>query len=230
MRILAIETSELFGSVAALEGDAVAAAADLDPTMRSAQSLAPGIVALLDAVGWQPAQIEMVAVGVGPGSFTGLRVGVATAKLLAYSVGAAVMGVNTLEAIALQAEVYAEELWTVLDAQRNQVFAGLFARGSDDAWQWQRQTQLLDQGAWLAQLSPGQGVSGPALKKLAAQLPAGVVPADRALWEQKATVIGQLAWRQYESGRRDDVFSLLPEYFRPSAAEEKLAGAENAQK
>jgi tRNA A37 threonylcarbamoyladenosine modification protein TsaB len=138
-----------------------------------------------------------------------------------------------LEVIAAQAPASAEvtELWAVLDAQRQQVFAGRFRRDSAGLWQWhdQRsphdQTLLLDHAAWLAQLSAasknGLAVSGPALDKLASQLPSGVVLVDRALWPPKATTVGRLAWRQYQSGRRDDVFTLVPQYFRPSAAEEK---------
>jgi tRNA threonylcarbamoyladenosine biosynthesis protein TsaB len=228
MRILAIETTDLAGSVAALDADSLMAAHDLDPQWRSAQSLAPGIVALLQSVGWQPKDVQLVAVATGPGSFTGLRVGVTTAKLFAYAAGAAVLGVNTLEAIAAQAPAGTPELWAVLDAQREQVFAGRFRRDPVGVWQWcddqtlrQGQTLLLDNAAWLAQLSAGQAVSGPALHKLAPQLPSGVVLVDTVLWSPKAVAVGRLAWQQYQSGQRDDVFTLLPQYFRPSAAEEK---------
>ena len=70
----------------------------LDHTQRSAQSLAPAIEALLTQVGWLPRDVQLVAVSVGPGSFTGLRVGVTTAKVFAYAVGAEVLGIDTLEA------------------------------------------------------------------------------------------------------------------------------------
>ena len=59
----------------------------LDPTRRSAQTLAPAIATLLDAVEWRPADVELVAVATGPGSFTGLRIGVTTAKAFAYAAG-----------------------------------------------------------------------------------------------------------------------------------------------
>src|SRR5271163_2151267 len=96
-RILALETSELTGSVAAAADGNVLAELQLDPQQRSAQSLAPAIRALLAQVGWQPADIDLLAVTIGPGSFTGLRVGVATAKVFAYACGAEVLGISTLE-------------------------------------------------------------------------------------------------------------------------------------
>jgi tRNA threonylcarbamoyladenosine biosynthesis protein TsaB len=224
MRILAVETTGLAGSVAALDGKQVLAAFDLDESMRSAQSLAPGIVSVLDAASWRSGDVELVAVATGPGSFTGLRVGVATAKMFAYAVGASVLGVNTLEAIAAQAVVESSTLWTVLDAQREQVFAGKFVRESAGIWQWRQPTQLLDNSDWLAQLESGQAVSGPGLEKIADRLPHNVIVVDRRLWQPKAQAVGQLAWRAYQSGRRDDLFSLLPQYFRISAAEEKRSG------
>src|SRR6185369_14233589 len=103
-RIIAIETSGRHGSVAALGGDADAAPPIgqivLTAEQRTAQALAPSLKQLLAAVGWSPKDVEMVAVAIGPGSFTGLRIGVTTAKAFAYAVGAEVIGVNTLCALA----------------------------------------------------------------------------------------------------------------------------------
>jgi len=222
MRILAIETTDLAGSVAALERDRLLAQCDLDSSMRSARTLAAGIAALIGKVGWQPRDAELVGVATGPGSFTGLRVGVTTAKLFAYAVGAQVMGINTLEAIAHQSPDDARQIWAVLDAQREQVFSAQFSR-TEDGWHWIVQTSLLDNAAWLARLSAGDAVTGPGLAKVSARLPLGIAQADRTLWSPKAATIGKLAWRQFQSGRRDELKSLVPHYFRPSAAEEKRA-------
>lgn len=224
MRILAIETTDIAGSIAALDMGRILTAHDLDPRLRSAQTLAPAIVTLLEKAGWRPGDVELVAVATGPGSFTGLRVGVATAKLFAYAVGAEVLGVNSLEVVAAQQTAAAEgaALWAVLDAQRNQVFAGRFNRDGA-GWQWQGETTLLDNSAWIAGLLPGQIVCGPVLEKLAGKLPEGITVANRAQWSPKAATVGQLAWKHYQAGRRDDVFGLMPQYFRASAAEEKRA-------
>jgi tRNA threonylcarbamoyladenosine biosynthesis protein TsaB len=220
MRILAIETTDLAGSVAALESNRLLAHFDLDSSRRSAQTLAGGIATLLGKVGWQTRDVELVGVATGPGSFTGLRVGITTAKMYAYAVGAEVMGVNTLEAIAYQAPDDLRKIWAVLDAQREQIFAAQFSRTEDG---WVGQTSLLDNAGWLVRLAASDAVTGPGLGKLSAQVPHGITQIDRALWSPKAATVGRLAWRQYQSGRRDELRSLVPNYFRLSAAEEKRA-------
>ena len=99
---------------------------------RTAQALAPAIAAIAAAADWSPRSVDLVAVAVGPGSFTGLRIGVTTAKTFAYAVGAEVIGVNTLVALAAQAPPSAAPLWTILDAQRQELFAAKFVRDADN--------------------------------------------------------------------------------------------------
>ena len=88
MRILALETTEMAGSLAAMHDRKLLAEIELDSKQRTAQSLAPGMKTLLAEAGWRPTDVELVAVTIGPGSFTGLRLGVTTAKTFAYAVGA----------------------------------------------------------------------------------------------------------------------------------------------
>ena len=222
MRILAIETIDQSGSVAALEGDRPLAMRKLDAALRSASTLAPAIVELLADVNWHPRDVQLVAVASGPGSFTGLRVGVTTAKVFAYSVQADVIGVNALEAIANQTPLDAKSVWTVLDALRDQVVVAKFTRTESVRWMTAEPECLLDNSAWIAKLKPGDWVSGPGLIKLEPRIPKEVTLVECQHWSPTATSVGQLALRDYQRGRRDDVFSLLPQYSRPSAAEEKL--------
>jgi tRNA threonylcarbamoyladenosine biosynthesis protein TsaB len=232
---LAFDTSGFSGSVALVDGESVLDERDLVAERRSAQTLAPAIADLLAAQGLQPQQIRLVATTIGPGSFTGLRVGVTTAKAFAYAVGAEVIGISTLEAIACGVPC---ELWrdksqpfvidAVLDAQRGELFVARF-RGdsgpgnSDGLPRLTRSSpdQIMAAEAWLAGLPAGTVVTGPGLKRVEARLPAGVavVPADRR--EARASVVGRLAWRDYAAGRRDDLWKLAPVYLRPSYAEEK---------
>ena len=74
--------------------------------------------AVLETVGWKPGDVELVAVTIGPGSFTGLRVGLATAKTFAYAVGARMLGVDTLETIAAGVPGDVAAVSAVIDAQR----------------------------------------------------------------------------------------------------------------
>lgn len=221
MRLLAIETTDLSGSVALLDGDRLLESRELPIEPRSAATLAPAIDALLSDAGWQAADIKLIAVATGPGSFTGLRVGVTTAKLLAYAVGAEVIGVGTLDAIAWQSPPEVNKLWAIIDAQRQQLFACQFERDAAGDWRALGSPQIVDQAGWLEELAPGSFVSGPVLAKFKGRLPAGVQPLDASAWRPSAATVGTIGWQRFQSGHRDTIWSLAPQYYRLSAAEEK---------
>jgi len=229
VRTLALETTGKTGSIALFDAGGLVLERPLPTDRRNAQTLAPGIRDLLHAAGWKTSDLQLIAVAVGPGSFTGLRVGVTTAKVLAYAVGAEVLGVNTLAAIAeriVAAEIIpadATVLWTALDAYRQQVFAARFDLPAGQSLPV-AETQLLDNEAWLAEIGTSKSpsiVAGPALAKLSDRLPNNAWAVPRDLWEPSALFVGGVALRDYAAGRRDDVWTLLPRYYRPSAAEEK---------
>jgi tRNA threonylcarbamoyladenosine biosynthesis protein TsaB len=221
MRILALETTEKIGSVAAAEDANILAELDLEPTQRSAQSFAAAMLAVLKQAGWRPGDVQLAAVSIGPGSFTGLRVGVTAAKVFAYAVGAEVLGVSTLEAIAAGIPDEIAEVAAAVDAQRDQVAARRFARRPDGWFEPVEAERLMDSGTWIEELPPGIGVAGPVLVKLADLLPSSVQPLDRRYWAPRASAVARLAARDYAMGRRDDLWKLVPHYSRRSAAEEK---------
>jgi tRNA threonylcarbamoyladenosine biosynthesis protein TsaB len=222
MRILAIESALLGGSVALLHGDRLLAESQLERQRRTAQTLAPAIHALLHRTGWRSNEVELVAVTQGPGSFTGLRIGVTTAKAFAYATRAEVLGVDTLHVLAHQIEPAHRPLWAILDAERGQLFATRF-RAGPHGWLVDAPTELVHADNWLSQLSSDAIVTGPPLVTLRPRLPPGVHLAPEVDWIPRASNVGQLAWRLFSGGERADVWSLLPMYFRPSAAEEKSA-------
>ncbi len=221
MRILAIESSGTTGSLAALAGTELLSQAALDPQLRSARTLAPGIAQLLRDVGWKPHDVEAVAVGIGPGSFTGLRLGVMTAKAFAYAVGAKVLGIGTLAAIAARTPQNAARVAVAIDAQRGEVYCGNFTRDLAGVLASENEVAIATVEQWLASLTAEVTVTGPALGKLVEQLPAGVNVAPRDLWSPQASAIGNLAARRVARGESDDLWSLAPCYLRRSAAEEK---------
>jgi len=221
MRILALETSDRAGSIALLEADRVLAERVLASSQRTAQSLAPAAHELIAQLGWQPTDVELVAVASGPGSFTGLRIGITFAKVFAYAVRCQLLGVNTLEAIAARAPGDAARFWAVIDAQRNELFAAEFARDGHGELRFEQETHVVDSDMWLERLSPGSVVTGPALAKLSTKLPDGTTMLPAELWQPTASAVGALAWKSYSAGRRDDPFTLVPDYFRRTAAEEQ---------
>lgn len=221
-RLLALETTERPGSVAVAENGCVLEEIQLNPTQRTTQSLAPAVERLLLSVGWQPRHVRLVACCTGPGSFTGLRVGVTMAKTFAYCIGADVIGLDTLEVIAAGVPQEVARFWVVMDAQRRQVVSSSFCRGSD-GWPQIDQTPVLESvDTWLARLSAGSVVTGPGLRRLADQLPPGVTCVPPDFWAPTAASVARVAFRCFAFGRRDQLWSLCPRYIRPSYAEEKF--------
>ncbi|HEX4129127.1 MAG TPA: tRNA (adenosine(37)-N6)-threonylcarbamoyltransferase complex dimerization subunit type 1 TsaB [Pirellulales bacterium] len=224
VRILALETTGHAGSVAALADAQLLAEHALPPEQRSAQSLAPAMRSLLAEVGWRPRDVELLAVAIGPGSFTGLRVGVTTAKTFAYAVGADVIGIVSLDCLARQAPPDAERLSAVIDAHRRQVFLRNYARPAGAVLVAVDEPSIVDEAAWLANLKPGVAVTGPTVGKFADRLPAGVIAVGERLRTPMAATVGLLAHERYQRGERDDLWTLGPLYLRRAAAEEKADG------
>jgi tRNA threonylcarbamoyladenosine biosynthesis protein TsaB len=128
MRTLAIDTSRPPGSIALLEGMRVVRQVAIPPGGRTTQQLFPELQRLLADVAWRPADVQLLAVTLGPGSFTGLRIGIALAKVWAYATQCPVVAIDTLDILAAQAESHADRLEVVMDAERRQVFHARFAR------------------------------------------------------------------------------------------------------
>ena len=222
-RILALETTGQSGSVAALSDSQLLAEIPLDATKRSAASLAPGIERLMDKVSWQPEDVEVVAVTSGPGSFTGLRVGVTTAKALAYTIGCQIVAVPSLAVLAEGVSPTMSPLAVAMDAQRGEVYTSLFVADDDGHWRCSEPVGIVPIEAWLGQLADVTSVTGPMLAKLADRIPEGVAKTDPACWSPRAAAVGTIASRRVAAGEFDDLWSLSPLYLRRSAAEEKLA-------
>ena len=222
-RILALETCGATGSAAAFAGDELLVELTLQHDGSTSRGLVPLIGDLLRRAGWQANDVDLVAVAIGPGSFTGLRIGVTTAKTFAYASGADVLGVNSLEVIARQAPADLPSLEAVMNAHRGELFVGRFARSADERFQSVGETDLLAADAWLETLVPGTVLSGPVLAGFTTRLPEGVTTVDPGLWAPSAHGVGLVARDRYRAGERDDLWSLVPHYFRASAAEEQRA-------
>ena len=129
VRMLALETSARVGSVALFEDDQLVAQETFAHGLQNAARLLPLIDELCKRHRLTPKDIGLVAVSIGPGSFTGLRIGVTLAKTLCYATGAKLVAVPSLEVIAANAPADARYIMPVLDARRGQVFAAVYQRG-----------------------------------------------------------------------------------------------------
>lgn len=224
-RFLAIETSLTSGSLALFADGRPVGEVMLPPAQRIAQSLVPAIGRLLAQASWRPGDLDMVAAAVGPGSFTGLRVGITTAKVLAYVTNAEVVAVSTLEAIAVASGAAAGIVCPVIDAQRKQLFCARYRCHVDGLTTEVEAERIVALDDWLAELAPDETVTGPGLSLFEGRLPRHVVVTDPGRWMPAAVHVGRIAWLAYQQGRRDDVWKLAPRYLRASAAEEKAGQA-----
>lgn len=230
MQVLGIDTSTLVASVALLagEGDAidVRAAADSDVDTHS-ERLLPLIDRVLSQGGLRVADLDAIAVGAGPGSFTGLRIGMATAKGLAFAAGKPLHAVSSLAALALDRALHADPgaipIAAVMDARRQEIFLGLYR------WNGVTVQPLADErvlppaelGATLDDLTGGDRIIavGDGLEVYAEVL-AGI---GHRIAGARTTPSGSAVARLAITGDYDNVLeSGTPVYIRPSEAEVKF--------
>ena len=221
-RFLILETSGKVGQVALALGESLIGQRGLDETRRHARDLAPAVADLLAAASWKPRDLQGVIVSRGPGSYTGLRVGIMAAKVFAYATGAALVAVDTFAAIAAQAPPEVNLLDILADAQQGKIYVQTFRREGHGAEPQPVSPLVIRPFAeWLASRDLSGWVSGPGLRPHVSQLPAGnqIVPAED--WDPRPENLLRLGLRRYRTGVRDDPWALEPLYLRPSAAEEQ---------
>ena len=126
MRLLAVETSTLTGAIALLDGDTVVGESRLTVALTHGERLLASIDALLQGARWRLEEVDGLAVAVGPGSFTGLRIGVSTMKGLAFATGKPLVGVPTLDALAWTLPFAAYPVCPLLDARKGEVYTALY--------------------------------------------------------------------------------------------------------
>jgi tRNA threonylcarbamoyladenosine biosynthesis protein TsaB len=139
MKILGIDTSTPIGSVALIDGDNLVAEHTLNIVQAHSSRLMPAIDTVLKWSDITADDLDGCAVGIGPGSFTGIRIGVATIKSLCYALDKPIVGVSTLEAIAYNLGSTNSVICPLLDARRNEVYGAIFEGGTE----WRRRSEDL---------------------------------------------------------------------------------------
>lgn len=216
---LILETSGRVAQVGLARGGAVVRSERLDDTRRHARDLAAVVGSLLKGEGLSPPDLTGVMVSRGPGSYTGLRVGLISAKALTYATGCKLVAVDTFAAIAVQAPPEAQKLWVIADALQGQVYAQRFTR-SGDGWQAADELRIVPVGEWLPWMAAGTWVGGPGLKVYADRIPADCLPVPEADREPRVESVFA-AGSKLTPLTREEMFALEPLYLRGSSAEEK---------
>ena len=224
MLILAFETSAKAASVALMDGTKLLGESYQNTGLTHSQTLMVMAEDLLKQCGKTVSDITAVAVAEGPGSFTGVRIGVAAAKGFAWGGELPCYGVSTLEAMAESLGIYQGYVCPVMDARRSQVYNALFYvnHGEIRRVKEDRAIALADLCQELAALEGpiflvGDG-SNLTYNTLSNKIPALVLPPEHRL-HQRATGVALLAAKKIARGEAGDGNALTPNYLRLSQAE-----------
>lgn len=212
--MLLIDTAGAIGRVAVSVGRELLCATELDATRRHVRDIVPGIRRVCAAIECGLANIDAVAVSTGPGSFTGIRVGISVAKALAYANNCRLIGVSGFDALAQRFQPVGVEVLAMFPGQLGTILAARYA--------------LSQPTPSVASFKPDELVSeivgevlltGPAAPATAAQVPGARL--GEPPWEPDLADLLAAALRRWDANAFSDAFALEPEYVRPSSAEVK---------
>ena len=235
MLILAFETSAKAASVALLEGDKLLSESYQNTGMTHSQTLMVMAEDMLKQCGKTAKDVDALAVAEGPGSFTGVRIGVAAAKGFAWGREIPCYGVSTLEAMAQSLGIYDGYICPVMDARRSQVYNALFEadRGEITRIREDRAISLDDLAEDVKKLEKPVFLVGDGsilcYNTLLERVPSLVLPPEHRM-HQRAVGVGIIAARQIRAGISGDAAALTPNYLRLSQAERERMEREQKKK
>lgn len=229
MKILALDSSGLVASVAVVENDTMLAEYTVNYKKTHSQTLLPMMDVIAKMIELDLKTVDAVAVAAGPGSFTGLRIGSATAKGLGLALGKPLVAVPTLEALAYNLYGTERVICPMMDARRNQVYTGLYhfvgekietlmpqkAMGIQELLE-----RLNEMGKSVIFLGDGVSVHQDTIKERC-RVPYQFAPAH--VNKQRAAAVGALGLVYYKEGKIQTAQEHQPEYLRVSQAERERA-------
>lgn len=232
MRTLGIDTSGQKGSLGLIDGSRIIY--QDNPVVRpgGAERFPALIEEALTGVGWDPHHLELVVVGKGPGSYTGVRVGLTIAKGLAFTLGIPLVGISTLYALAAKVRKWPGLICPILESRKNEVYAGLYQQIEAEL------EEVSPPGIWeitalceslaekdLPLLLVGEGVERRRTtfqERLGSRGAFGAEPENLI----QGAVLARCGLEYWQKTRTDEVFSCLPVYLRKTEAEIRWAKKE----
>lgn len=222
MLLLAIDTATMASSVALISEERLEAELTCEVGNTHSETLLSHIDQILSMAGRRKSALDAVAVSIGPGSFTGLRIGLSTAKALCYGLSIPLVTVSTMEALAAHFPVEGARVGVLLDAQKNHAYAALYTHG-DGAMRALIEPRVAVYRDFIAALAVYAPVVlvGDIPQKRRAQIvcPAGVTIAPPELIMPRAATVARLGLEKLRRGEIADMMAAEPVYIRRSEAE-----------
>lgn len=225
MKILGIESSSLTASAAIWEDGILTAEYTVNFKKTHSQTLLPMIDEICRMTEQEPKTMDAIAVASGPGSFTGLRIGAATAKGLALALALPVVAVPTLDAMAYQCFDAVSVICPIMDARRGQVYNGLY-EWENGRFFIKQPSRAIDMAEVIEELN---AAGGPVIflgdgvpvqeEQIRARLHVPFYLAPATMNRQRAGAVASLGAEQYAQGRFLKAEEFAPQYLRPSQAE-----------
>lgn len=222
LRFLTVQTATPGGGVALTEGHRLLGEICFNTARTPTDWLLEAINGLLKSANFHLSDLDGFGVVVGPGAFTGLRVGLATVKGLALTVDRPVVAVSTLECLAQQAPCCPMNICAMLDARKKEVYAALFVRQGDNLCLLEDE-EVTDPGEFLEKCTTetlfiGNGAS--AYRTLIARYLGPRAHFLSGLYDlPRASLAAQLVLRDWQEGKALPASQIRPRYIRPSEAE-----------
>ena len=225
MKILGIDTSTPIGSIALIDGDNLVAEHTLNIVQAHSSRLMPAIDSVLKWGDITVDDLDGCTVGIGPGSFTGIRIGVATIKSLCYALDKPIVGVSTLEAIAYNLRWANGVICPLLDARRSEIYGTVFHGGSE--WQRLSEDLCLPIDAFLDRL--GEATAQRSVPTTFNFVGDGLLTYGNTVRERlgenahfadpifnvpRGATIAQLGAQRLQHGESDSYWTLVPNYVR----------------
>ncbi|WKY49144.1 tRNA (adenosine(37)-N6)-threonylcarbamoyltransferase complex dimerization subunit type 1 TsaB [Eubacteriaceae bacterium ES3] len=226
MNILAIDTSTIVASVAIINEEKLVGEMIINHQKKHSEKLMSSIDHLLSDSGLELADIDVFGIVHGPGSFTGLRIGMATAKGFAQALDKPLVGVSTLESLAMNIPTTAGYICPILDAQRDQVYTGIyyFEAGELKTYLTDSVLDVEELIEKINELERSVYFLGDGLPRFYERLKDSckqIIRVENHINMNRASSAAQLVLKKAINEKFEDYRHLEPVYIRPSYAEEK---------
>lgn len=232
MKILALDSTAQVATVALCEDERLLGEYTINNGNTHSETLLPMVESILKFFDLTPREIDLFAASEGPGSFTGVRIGAATVKGLAFNSQKPCIGVSTLEALAYNLKGFDGILCPVMNARRKQVYTAIFEQKGncplrllpDSAISIAELDELLTQyNAPIYLVGDGYDITMENLQRVKP------LPTHERLRHQSAYSVAQVAYQKYLGGDRTTDSEMTPSYLRPCQAERERAEREKQQ-